>query len=121
MPYLPIEETEVYKQFTEISDEIWEIVIGWDGFVKGTIGKQLVRAIDSAPANMVEGDARGTDPDAIRFFTYSRGSAREARDWIRRAMARKLLETTTATRLTAAIEDATKGLNGIIRYRRNSN
>lgn len=116
---MPIEDTTVYRRYCAIADEVWDIAIAWDSFARDTVGKQLVTAIDSAPANLVEGDGRGTDPDAIRFFRYARASAREALNWLRRAEARKLIPADVFARLELEIIEATKALNGLIRYRRN--
>ena len=42
-----LEKLEVYELAELFSDEIWEIVMGWDNFKKDTIGKQIVRSADS--------------------------------------------------------------------------
>jgi four helix bundle protein len=46
-----------------------------------SLGDQLCRAVGSIGANLAEGYSRGSAKDRIRFFEYSLGSAREARDW----------------------------------------
>ena len=47
-----LEELNVYNKAMEIGEEIWAIVVKWDYFAKDTMGKQLVRAIDSVAANL---------------------------------------------------------------------
>lgn len=62
--------------------------IGWgdistlykDGRTK-SLSNQLYRALGSIGANIAEGYSRGTGKDRARFYEYSLGSAREARDW----------------------------------------
>lgn len=45
------------------------------------LADQLYRALGSISANLAEGYSRGTGKDRARFYEYSLGSAREARDW----------------------------------------
>jgi hypothetical protein len=39
---MKLEELQVYNLSMGIAEKIWDIVIGWDYFMKDTIGKQLV-------------------------------------------------------------------------------
>lgn len=45
------------------------------------LSDQLYRSAGSISANLAEGYSRGTGKDRARFYEYSLGSAREARDW----------------------------------------
>jgi four helix bundle protein len=54
------ENLRVYQLAEEIADAIWPIVRNWDQFAKDTVGKQLVRSIDSVGANIAEGAGRGS-------------------------------------------------------------
>ena len=54
------ENLRVYQLAEELSDRVWEIVLGWDVFARDTVGKQLVKAVDSIGANIAEGTGRGT-------------------------------------------------------------
>lgn len=42
---MKLEELIVYKMSMELGEEVWNIVIKWDYFLKDTIGKQLVRSV----------------------------------------------------------------------------
>lgn len=42
---------------------------------------QLIRAVGSISANVVEGYSRGSGKERAHFFGYALGSARESRDW----------------------------------------
>jgi len=55
---MKLEELQVYQLSMEIGERVWEIVIKWDFFSKDTIGKQLVRSVDSIAANLSEGFGR---------------------------------------------------------------
>ncbi len=45
------------------------------------IADQLYRAVGSVSANIAEGYSRMSKKEKARFYEYSLGSAREARDW----------------------------------------
>lgn len=93
-------------------DSLWKIKvyrlslflvdIGWnditalykDGRTK-SLSNQLYRAPGSISANIGEGYSRGTGKDRERFYEYSLGSAREARDWYyngRHILGNKIIE-----------------------------
>lgn len=113
-----IEETVMYKLFSDVSDECWNAVIRWNSFAKSTMGRQLVSSADSICANLSEGGARYGNADAIHFFVIARSSAREARYWILLATRRRVIPAGAAEELTRKIDAAGKALNGFINYRR---
>ncbi len=115
-----MEDLELFQIFEEVSDWAWEQVAKWKPFDREVLGSQLVRSADSVGANLVEGDGRFGDADAVRFFVISRASAREARVWIRRAAKRRLIEQEDADAQVAKLSYATKQLNALINYRRAS-
>jgi four helix bundle protein len=118
--HTPIEDTDFFKDFVEVGSHIWGAVQTWESFAKATLGKQLVRSADSVGANLVEGDGRYSDSDAIHFFTIARASAREARYWIVLARQRQLLDSKDAAAYIDQIENATRILNKLISYRRST-
>lgn len=116
--HMPIEEMTFFQKLEETSDQLFDHVSRWSHFNQETVGKQLVKAYDSVGANLVEGDGRHTQPDAIKFFTYSRASGREARFWLRRAMKRGLLKPDVGTTYDLCMEQSLKATNKIISFRR---
>ena len=73
---------EVYRLALFSSDIAWQdaLVLSKDPLARG-LSDQLYRAVCSISANIAEGYSRSTGKDRARFFEYSLGSAREARDW----------------------------------------
>jgi four helix bundle protein len=116
----PMERLEVFRRYVAVADWAWRRVHQWSLLAQDTIGKQLIRACDSVGANLVEGDGRSTDPDALRFFYTVRASAREARYWLERARERGLLSADEAAAQIAELIGATQLLNRLIAYRRAS-
>lgn len=88
---MKLEDLEIYNISMDLSDKIWFIVDTWDYFKKDTIGKQLVRAIDSVSANISEGFGRNTYKDQRTFYYYSRGSLYESKTWITKARRRNII------------------------------
>ena len=86
-----VESLRVYRLAEELADQVWTIVRGWNWFARDTIGKQLVRSVDSIGANISEGSGRGTYSDNRRFVRIGRGSFHETQYWLRRAYKRQLL------------------------------
>jgi len=89
---MKLEELNVYKLSMEISEKVWDIVIKWDYFAKDTMGKQLIRAIDSVAANLSEGFGRYHYKEVKNFCYYSRGSLYESKTWLTKAFNRKLIQ-----------------------------
>ncbi|HZH98402.1 MAG TPA: four helix bundle protein [Fimbriimonadaceae bacterium] len=114
----PIEELEVFRAFEEIATWCWSQIESWKPHHRDTVGRQLIRAIDSVGANLVEGDGRYSSADALHFFIVARGSAREARLWLERAKQRSLVSREHAEAIEDQLVRATKLLNLLINYRR---
>lgn len=85
------ENLQIYQLSSQLANEIWKIVISWNGFAKDTLGKQIVRAVDSVGANIAEGSGRGSAKDNSRFLKMARGSLYETRHWLFCAKDRNLL------------------------------
>lgn len=116
--HLPIEDTDLFRKFEEIARAVWDLVSDWKAFAQQTVGRQLVRAIDSVGANLVEGDGRYSAADALHFFVIARGSARESQLWIRRAIDRRLIDPDTGGNLLEKLNHALRSLNSLISFRR---
>ncbi len=91
MPYQDIEDSRLYRRAERLVDGIWDTVIEWNLFAKDTLGKQLTRSADSIGANIAESAGRFHPGDVVRFLYYARGSLRETRYWLKRAVKRKLI------------------------------
>jgi len=76
--YLELEDITAYKHAFDLANYVWDIVVKWDYFTKDTIGRQLVKAIDSISSNIAEGFGRYFKKDKINFYRYSYGSIKES-------------------------------------------
>jgi four helix bundle protein len=117
MSYIQIEATELYLRTCKLADDVFLAVMQWDFFSKDTIGKQLVRCLDSIGANLVEGDGRASVQDTSRFFVYARASAREARHFIRSCRTRNLLPIEQADAWIAEVTEIGKMIHAFKKHR----
>ena len=111
---MELEELRIYQASITIAEEIWNIVIQWDYFSKETIGKQLVKAVDSVAANLSEGYGRFYYKENKQFCYYSRGSLFETKTWLKKASLRKLLNEEEFERFSRTIKDIGVRLNNYI-------
>ena len=111
---MKLEELRVYQLSMEMGEEIWNVVIKWDYFLKDTIGKQLIRAADSVAANLSEGFGRYHFKDTKNFGYYSRGSLYETKTWLTKAHNRKLISDTQFEKFMNSIETIGIKLNNYI-------
>jgi len=112
---LRLEELKVYNQAMEVGEEIWAIVIKWDYFAKDTMGKQLIRAIDSVAANLSEGFGRYHYRESKNFAYYSRGSLYETKTWLTKAKNRKYIFAEDYSKFINTIDTIGKMLNNYIK------
>ncbi len=106
---------EIYREAMRVGEVAWSVVITWDFFTKGTVGKQYVRAVDSIAANIAEGYGRHHYKENIHFCQYARGSAEETQTWIEKSANRGLIEKATARQLYRELNTLKKRLNAYIK------
>jgi len=116
-----IEELQVYNLSMDIAERVWSIIYKWNYFEKDTIGKQLIRAIDSVAANLSEGYGRFHYKENKNFCYYSRGSLYESKTWITKAFNRGLISEVDYESLKSDINTIGVKLNNYIKSIGNKN
>jgi four helix bundle protein len=114
--YLTLNDISAYKRAFDLSNYVWDIVIKWNYFAKDTIGKQLIRAIDSISANVAEGFGRYFKKDKANFYRYSYGSIEESFDWIEKANKRNLLKEKEYKHILEELKKLPKEINSLIKF-----
>jgi len=112
---MQLDELRVYTLSMEMGEKVWSLLVGWDYFAKDTIGKQLVRAVDSVAANLSEGFGRYHYKEAINFGYYSRGSLYETKTWLTKAHNRSLITDELFNQFMKEVDDIGVKLNNYIR------
>ena len=99
----------------EVGEKIYKVVNTWDFFAKDTIGKQLVRSVDSIAANLSEGLGRHFHKETRQFSYYSRGSLFETKTWLTKANRRKLISNEDHEYFLKELKNIEVKLNNYIR------
>ncbi|MGD9630204.1 MAG: four helix bundle protein [Pyrinomonadaceae bacterium] len=107
-------ELRVYQMSEILADKVWTIVLGWNNLATDTVGKQLIRSVDSIGANISEGEGRGSHADNKRFVRIARGSLQETQHWLRRAYKRNLLTAEEIEELKPLIDQLGPSLNAYL-------
>ena len=118
MPYEPLEAKRVYLRGEALADGVWEVVLGWDWFAKKTVGAQLTRSADSVGANVAEAGGRFHPADVRNFLYFARGSLRETKYWLRRALKRGLIVAETFSRFDEELEQLGKEISECINFQK---
>lgn len=108
------QDLNVYRLAEELSEEIWRIVWEWQPLAQDTVGKQIIRSVDSIGANIAEGVGRGSFQDNRRFVKIARGSLYETQHWLRRAYCRELLTQEQLDKLKPIIDELSPRLNAYL-------
>ena len=111
-----LEDLEVYTLSEKLGDEIWGIVIGWEYFVRDTVGKQLTRSADSISANIAEGYGRYHYKENRNFCYFSRGSLIETKSWLQKVKNRNLITEDKFLSLLKQLEIIHVKLNAYMKF-----
>ena len=109
----PLWKLDVYRLGLFVAE------IGWEGVLllnKNNLTRdaadQIIRSLDSISANIAEGYSRSTGKDRARYFEYSLGEAREARD--RYFKARRVLKQEVVLHRIKLLTQIVKMLNAFV-------
>jgi four helix bundle protein len=116
MVWKDISELEIYQLGLKIGDVTYQMISHWGNFEKNTIGYQLIRAVDSIPANISEGYGRYYFKDQRRFCYIARGSIYEVRTWLNKARSRIPDDEKKINEIIILINTLHKKLNAYIKY-----
>ena len=116
--FLKLNDVIAYKVSFHLSNYIWNLFINRDYFIKDTIGKQFVRAIDSVSANIAEGFGRYNKKDKIKFYYYSFGSLKESFDWNEKAYFRQITDKKQYDKILIELNKLPKEINCLIKITR---
>ena len=108
-------DLRVFQQAEELGKVVWRSATGWDHFAKRTVGKQVVRAVDSVGANIAEAFGRFHYAEKLQLLYYARGSLFETRFWLRQAYVRNLLGEAAVKEIQAKLAPLPIGLNLFIK------
>jgi four helix bundle protein len=108
---LKFEELRVLQIAEAVADGVWQRVVGWETFVRDTVGKQLAKATDSIGANIAEAYGRFHYGEKLQFLYYARGSLFETKCWLNRARERNLMPPAESQDFASRLTDLARQLN----------
>lgn len=114
--FLTLVDIGAYNIALRLSNEVWDIVGGWEIFAKDTVGKQFVRSVDSISANIAEGFGRYAKKEKTQFFRYSMGSVRESLDWNAKALHRGLVNQEQHDHIQSVLLSLPREIHALINY-----
>lgn len=107
-------ELNVWKSAHELVLKIYQTVAKFPSEEKYTLSDQLKRAAYSVPANIVEGHARKTPKEFVKFLYHSRGSLEEVRYFLLLSKELRYLNDDTYNALESQSLTINKMLNSLI-------
>ena len=108
---LAFEDLRLLKEVESVADDVWKMVSHWPIFERDTVGKQLVRAVDSIGANIAEAFGRYHYGEKLQFLYYARGSIFESKYWLNRVIARQVSDPEGIQPFTIQLTEIAKQLN----------
>ncbi len=112
---MKLEDLKVYQLSMDIGEKVWILVGEWNYFSKDTVGKQLVKAVDSIAANLSEGFGRYFYKENRQFCYYSRGSLNETKTWLKKSHNRGLIDDENLKSLVNDLNKLSVKLNNYIK------
>lgn len=106
----------VYKKADELVLEIYKVTTKFPKSELFGLISQIRRAAISIVANIVEGWARKTNNDKVRFYYIARGSLTEVEYYIDLALKLNYISNTDHNKLNAIRTDVGRLLNGFIKF-----
>ena len=98
----------------ELNRRVAKDVANWKGVDKRLIGDQLLRAAYSIGANLVEGNARPSARDSIRFYSIALASLEEVRYWLHAARDRNAISRNDAANLSGMFLRLASAINTLL-------
>ena len=110
-------DLKVWQRAKKLAEEIYKVTQA--GKFKRDFGfkVQIRRAAVSIPSNIADGDERGSNRDAIRFFYIAKGSLAEVQTQLEIAYEIDYLDDTITNELLEECQDIGKMRGGLIKAR----
>lgn len=110
---LAAEDLAVLRTAESISDSVWKLVVGWEGFAREAVGRPLVAAADLVGANLAQACNCRQEEEKRPFLYAARGRLFETKYWLNRAQARGLLQPAHVESYVFALTQLARQLNGL--------
>jgi four helix bundle protein len=93
-------------------------VCRWRPLAQDTVGKQLIRAVDSIGANIAESYGRYHYGEKVNLLYYARGSLYESKFFVSRALKRGLVSEIDGEKMLEHLRELAPKLNAYIKSKK---
>lgn len=108
-------DLRVWKMAMDLAEKVYQLSAHFPASETYRLGTQITRAAASVPANIAEGNARGSRKDYANFIAIAKGSLMETETFIMLAMRLKHISQDEAQPVLALITDISKMLTSLRR------
>lgn len=108
-------DLNVWRKAMDVARDVYALTDSFPKKEEYRMTAQLIRAAISVPANVVEGNARGSRKDYAYFVSVARGSTAELETLLTLSIETKLAPAEPAQELIARVEEVGRMLNGLRR------
>lgn len=105
----------VWRKAMDVARDVYRMTDGLPKKEEYRMTAQLIRAAISIPANIAEGNARGTRKDYANFVSIARGSAAELETLLLLTLEAELAPASRVNDLLARVEEVGRMLTGLRR------
>lgn len=115
MPIQSHRDLKVWQLGMQLAEDVYALTKKFPDDERFGLTTQLRRAIVSVPANIAEGNGRGSTKDYLRFLSIAVGSLAEVETFLELAQRLDIGETAAISRIADAVADERRMLRGLQR------
>ena len=103
----------VWQKAMDLAEIVYALAARFPSKETYRLGSQITRAAASVPANIAEGNARGTKRDYANFLSVAKGSLMEAETFLTLAVRLKFITQGEASTAFASVTEVSKMLTSL--------
>ena len=103
----------VWQKAMDLAEIVYALAARFPSKETYRLGSQITRAAASVPANIAEGNARGTKRDYANFLSVAKGSLMEAETFLTLAVRLKFITQGEASTAFALVTEVSKMLTSL--------
>ena len=103
----------VWQKAMDLAENVYGLASRFPSKETYRLGSQITRAVASVPANIAEGNARGTKRDYANFLSVAKGSLMETETFLMLAVRLKYITQAEASTAFALVTEVSKMLTSL--------
>jgi len=104
---------KVWQKAMDLAEAVYRLAAAFPVTERYRLASQITRAAASVPANIAEGNARGTKRDYANFLAIAKGSLMETETYLMLAVRLKFLEQEEAAPALSLVVEISKMLTAL--------